>query len=227
MGPLTRIAALALVAFTVAGGASAQGDPSRGEVLFRPCAACHMIGDGAIHRIGPHLNALVGRGVGETEGYRFSAAFEAAAESGEAWTEQELDAFLEDPDGYLPGTSMVFRGIRAPEDRADLIAFLIQEGGMAETGEDTGPSAEVAAILEIDGDVAYGQFLSSECTACHIGAGGDGIPSIQGLTPAVFVMGLTAYRSGERQHQVMNTLAARLGDEEIAALAAFFLSENN
>jgi cytochrome c len=66
---------------------------------------------------------------------------------------------------------MVFRGIRAAEDRADLIAFMIQEGGAAETGEDTGPTPEVAAILEIEGDVAYGQFLSSECTACHIGEG--------------------------------------------------------
>jgi cytochrome c len=57
--------------------------------------------------------------------------------------------------------------------------------------------------------------------------GGNDIPSIRGLTPNVFIGGMAAYRSGEREHQVMNTLAARLGDEEIAALAAYFLSENN
>jgi cytochrome c len=186
-----------------------------------------MIGDGAIHRIGPHLNGVVGRGIGTVEGYDFSDIFEEAAAQGEEWTELALDGFIANPGGYLPGTSMVFRGIRDAGDRADLIAFLIQEGATAEAGEETGPSPEVAAILSIEGDTAYGQFLSSECTSCHIGEGGDGIPSIRGLTPTVFITGMTAYRSGERQHQVMNMLAGRLGDEEIAALAAYFLSQNN
>jgi cytochrome c len=220
-------AALGLALSGIAGAASAEGDPARGEVLYRPCAACHMIGDGAINRIGPHLNGVVGRGIGSVEGYDFSDIFLEAAAQGETWTEQALDGFIANPDGYLPGTSMVFRGIRAAEDRADLIAFMIQEGGAAETGEDTGPTPEVAAILEIEGDVAYGQFLSSECTACHIGEDGSDIPSIRGLTPNVFIGGMAAYRSGERDHQVMNMLAGRLGDEEIAALAAYFLSENN
>ena len=97
----------------------------------------------------------------------------------------------------------------------------------APAAAESGPSEEVAAILAIEGDLAYGRFLSSECTACHIGAGGDDIPSIRGLPPAAFVAGLADYRSGARQHQVMNTLSARLGDEEIAALAAYFLSESD
>jgi cytochrome c len=78
---------------------------------------------------------------------------------------------------------MVFRGIRAAQDRADLISFLIQEGGSADAGEETGPTPEVAAILAIEGDIAYGQYLSSECTSCHIGEGGEDIPSIRGLSP--------------------------------------------
>lgn len=220
-------AALVLAVSGLAGMAAAEGDPERGEVLYRPCAACHMIGEGAINRIGPHLNGVVGRGIGGVEGYDYSDIFLEAAAQGEQWTESALDGFIANPDGYLPGTTMVFRGIRAAEDREDLIAFMIAEGGAAEAGEDTGPTAEVAAILGIDGDVAYGRFLSSECTACHIGEGGDDIPSIRNLTPTVFIGGMAAYRSGEREHQVMNTLAGRLGDEEIAALAAYFLSENN
>lgn len=227
MGARATIAAAAMAVCGTTGGAEVEGDPERGAILYRPCAACHMIGDGAIHRIGPHLNGIVGRGIGAVEGYAFSDIFLEAAAGGEEWTERALDGFIANPDGYLPGTAMVFRGIRAAEDRADLIAFLIEEGASAEAGEDTGPSPEVAAILAIEGDVAYGQYLSSECTSCHIGEGGDDIPSIRGLTPTVFVAGLAAYRSGERQHQVMNTLAGRLGDEEIAALAAYFLSENN
>lgn len=224
MGTTLRIAAIAITACGVAGGASAAGDPERGEVLYRPCAACHMIGDGAINRVGPHLNGIVGRALGGAEGYRYSQALlDKSAEVG-TWSETALDTFLANPRSFLPGTSMVFRGMNAAQDRQDLIAYLVEEGGGAEAGEDTGPTPEVAAILAIPGDVPYGQYLSSECTACHIGAGGEDIPSVRGLPPEVFIAGLAAYRSGERQHQVMNTLAARLGDEEIAALAAYFAS---
>jgi cytochrome c2 len=67
-----------------------------------------MIGDGAINRIGPHLNGLVGRGIGAVEGYDFSDIFLEAAAQGEVWTETALDGFIANPDGYLPGTSMVF-----------------------------------------------------------------------------------------------------------------------
>lgn len=152
---------------------------------------------------------------------------EAGVEGGN-WSEETLNRFLEEPREYFPGTRMVFRGIRSADDRTDLIAYLRDEGGLAAqpaaTDDGTGPSPEIAAILEIDGDVAYGEYLSSECTACHRNQGGDDIPSIAGLAPSVFIMGLTAYRNGERQHQVMNMVTSRLGDEEIAALAAYFES---
>jgi cytochrome c2 len=146
-----------------------------------------MIGDGAIigsGRISTVWSAAVSA--------RSKATISRTSSSrrprrGDVWTEAALDGFIANPDGYLPGTSMVFRGIRAAEDRADLIAFIIQEGGSAEAGEDTGPTPEVAAILAIEGDVAYGQYLSSECTSCHIGEGGRDIPSIRGLTPNVFI----------------------------------------
>ena len=224
MGFGSRIATLGIAACSLAGGASAEGDPDRGEILYRPCAACHMIGEGAINRIGPHLNGIVGRALGGAEGYRYSPALlDKSAEVG-TWTEDALDTFLANPRGFMPGTSMVFRGMNAAQDREDLVAYLVEEGSSASPGEDTGPSPEVAAIMEIEGDAPYGQYLSSECTSCHIGEGGDDIPSIRGLPPEVFIAGLAAYRSGERQHQVMNTLSARLGDEEIAALAAFFAS---
>jgi cytochrome c2 len=96
--------------------------------------------------------------------------------NGEAWDEFALDGFLANPRAYFPGTSMAFRGIRSAEDRADLIAYLMQEGGSSEdpAEAETGPSEEVAAILEIEGDVAYGRFLSSECTAPHVVVVGGG-----------------------------------------------------
>lgn len=210
--------------------AVADGDPAAGETLFRPCMACHQIGEGAINRIGPHLNGLVGRPIGSVDGFRYSDTLSEAGSDGDLWTEAALSNFLEDPRGYMPGTSMVFRGIRDAEDRADLIAYLLRAGGPADTAASASavadPSPEVAAILEIEGDIGYGEFLSSECTACHRGSGGDEIPSIAGLAPSVFVASLVAYRTGEREHQVMNMVTARLGDEEIAALAAYFRDRN-
>lgn len=89
---------------------------------------------------------------------------------------------------------------------------------------DVAVDPEVAAILAIAGDVPYGEYLSSECTACHQPDGGSDIPSIRGLAPSVFIAGLVAYRNGTREHQVMNMVSRRLGDEEIAALAAYFAS---
>jgi cytochrome c len=196
-----------------------------GAALFRPCAACHMIGDGAVHRVGPHLNGLVGRPVGSAPGYAYSDVLREAGAEGDFWTQETLDRFLEAPRTYFPGTSMTYRGIRTPEDRTALISYLLSEGGAADGNIPPANviiAPEITAILEISGDVPYGAFLSSGCTACHRDSGGDGIPSIAGLAPSVFIAGLVAYRNGTRDHQVMNMMAQRLGDEEIAALAAYF-----
>ena len=205
--------------------AFSQGDPAQGEALFRPCAACHMIGDGAVSRVGPHLNALIGRPVGALPDYRYSPVLQDAGAEGALWDETALDRFLESPRDYFPGTRMAYRGMRDAQERLDLIAYMISEGGLADgevTASEGETDPEIAAILEITGDPAYGQYLSSECTACHRPSGGDDIPSIAGLAPSAFIHGIVAYRNGSREHGVMNTVAARLGDEEIAALAAYF-----
>jgi cytochrome c len=203
-----------------------QGDPARGEDLYRPCRACHMIGDGAVHRVGPQLNGLVGRAIGATPGYEFSDVLATAGAEGAVWDAATLDRFLAGPSEYFPGTRMVFRGIRSEDDRTDLIAYMLAEGGPAEEGgaapEEVALDPEVAAIVALAGDVPYGEFLSSECTACHLSVGGSDIPSIRGLAPSVFIAGMVAYRNGSREHQVMNMVSRRLGDEEIAALAAYF-----
>ncbi|GAA5066856.1 c-type cytochrome [Roseibacterium beibuensis] len=206
----------------------AEGDPERGRELYRPCAACHMIGDGAINRIGPHLDGIVGRPAAVAMGYRYSEALIDAASEGLVWTADALDDFLADPSDYVPGLRMIFRGIQDAQDRADLVAFLREEGGTPDpvyanaTAVLLAPSDEVLQILRMEGDAYYGEYLSNECTTCHRPQGGDDIPSIAGMAPVDFIEGLVAYRSGEREHQVMQTITGRLGDEEIAALAAYF-----
>ncbi|MBF9047005.1 cytochrome C [Rhodobacterales bacterium LSUCC0031] len=204
----------------------AEGDPAQGDVLYRPCRACHMIGDGAVHRVGPHLNGIVDRVIGAVPGYEFSDALAKAGAEGRVWDEAALDRFLADPRGYFPGTRMVFRGIRTEQDRLDLIAYMLAEGGRSDGAPmdtaDIAVDPEVATILAIAGDVPYGEYLSSECTACHRDSGGSDIPTIRGLAPSAFIAGMVDYRNGTREHQVMNTVARRLGDEELAALAAYF-----
>jgi cytochrome c len=76
--------------------------------------------------VGPHLNGVVGRAVGAVDGYGYSGNLVAVAET---WTPENLNAFLENPSNYAPGTAMNFRGIRDAQDRANLIAYLETYGG--------------------------------------------------------------------------------------------------
>ena len=79
------------------------------------------------------------------------------------------------------------------------------------------------ADSSIKGDVEYGEYLSSECVTCHQKSGDSGsIPSIAGLDPKNFVKILKLYKNKERSNKVMQTVAGRLTDEQIASLAIYF-----
>ena len=79
------------------------------------------------------------------------------------------------------------------------------------------------AILALVGDPEYGEYLSGECTTCHQADGADrGIPSITGWPRDDFVVAMHAYKTRARPHPVMQMMAGRLSNEEIAALAAYF-----
>ena len=79
------------------------------------------------------------------------------------------------------------------------------------------------ALLALEGDVEYGEYLSSECTGCHQASGAnDGIPSIVGWDEEAFRYSMLDYRTKLREHPVMNMIAGRLSDEEIAALSSYF-----
>lgn len=98
----------------------AVADPAKGERVFRKCSACHKLEDGA-NGTGPHLFGIVDRAVGSVEGFGYSGALVAVAES---WTVVELNEFLEKPKQYAPGTAMGFNGLPKAEDRANLIAYM-------------------------------------------------------------------------------------------------------
>ena len=95
-----------------------------GEKVFKKCAACHKVGDGAKHASGPLLNGVVGRAVGSAEGFKYSAAMTDAGAGGMVWDAATIDAYLTDPKGFIPKNKMSFAGLKKPEDRAAVIAYL-------------------------------------------------------------------------------------------------------
>lgn len=101
------------------------GDPVAGQKVFLQCMACHVIEQGQ-NRVGPSLYGVIGRKSGSVPNFRYS---DANKNSGITWTEQELFTYLENPQKTVPGTIMAFPGLKKPEDRANVIAYIKQKSG--------------------------------------------------------------------------------------------------
>lgn len=103
----------------------ASADPSAGESVFRRCQACHTTEEGGANKVGPNLWNTVGNSVAHHEDFSYSAALREFSQGGEVtWTYENLDAFLLNPKGLVPGTAMSFAGLRNVQDRANVIAYL-------------------------------------------------------------------------------------------------------
>ena len=101
------------------------GDPRRGEAVFVKCGACHTtVPD--IHADGPSLVGVFNNVPARSPGYRYSGAMQSYAREGAVWDAATLDRFIQRPTRIVKGTSMPFSGLRDPQDRRDLIAFLEQ-----------------------------------------------------------------------------------------------------
>ena len=204
-------------------------DVEAGKEIFGSCKSCHQVGKGAEHGIGPHLNGLFGRKAASYDDFRYSKSFQRAGAGGLEWHADTLDSFLENPRSMASGTRMSFRGLKSAEDRVNLIAYLrtfSDDPSNIPEADPTRPATDHdldPAILALQGDPEYGEYLSGECKTCHQAEGGDdGIPSIVFWPEEDFVIAMHAYKNKQRNHPVMQMVAGRLGDEEIAALAAYF-----
>lgn len=115
----------------------AAGDAAKGEQVFKKCMACHRVGDGARNMVGPVLNGVIGRQAGTSDGFSYSALNKAAGENGLTWTEEQIFAYLVDPNVFLRkyltdkgkadlakgSTKMTFK-LANETERQDVVAYL-------------------------------------------------------------------------------------------------------
>lgn len=228
-GLLRLSLSVAVVVVCTAAAADDFGDPIAGETVYRQCKSCHQVGEGAKHRIGPHLNGIFGRQAASHDAFRYSKALARAGAGGLEWHADTLDTFLENPQAMASGTRMSFRGLKDADARRNVIAYLRKFSDDPANIPEADPTATATdhdldpAILALEGDPEYGEYLSSECTTCHqAGGGDDGIPSIVLWPEDDFVIAMHAYKNKDRPNPVMQMMAGRLNAEEIAALAAYF-----
>ena len=117
------LSALAVIAWSAPGAHAIAQDAAAGKLSFNKCLACHSIGEGAKNKVGPELNGLDGRHSGTAEGYSYS---DANKNSGITWNESQFKEYIRDPKAKIPGTKMIFPGIKNEKEINDLWAFLAQ-----------------------------------------------------------------------------------------------------
>lgn len=133
------------------GGAAAEvpiasllgsADPAKGADVFKKCAACHTINQGGANGIGPNLYATLGEGIAQGKGgFAFSDALKSV---GGTWDFDKMNAWLTSPRKFANGTKMTFAGLSNPQDRANIIAYLNQQGSNLPLPAAPAPGAEPA-----------------------------------------------------------------------------------
>ena len=114
------VTAVLIAASSVAGTAQ---DAQKGKAVFNICLACHTIGPGAENKIGPELNGLDGRKAGTVPNFDYS---DANKTSGIVWNEETFEDYIKNPAAKVPGTKMIFPGIKNEQQEKDLWAYISQ-----------------------------------------------------------------------------------------------------
>ena len=120
-----RSALVAALGIVISTSAALAQDATEGEKAFRKCAPCHSIGPDAANKVGPELNGLNGRPAGTVTGFNYSDANKG---SGITWSEAAFKEYVKDPRAKVPGTKMVFAGIKSQAELDNLWAYVSQFG---------------------------------------------------------------------------------------------------
>jgi cytochrome c2 len=119
------LAAIAALTLSIGIAQAQEGDAAAGEAVFKKCAACHAVGEGAKNRVGPVLNGVFGRVAGTADGYKYSQAMIDAGAGGLTWDHDTLKQYLADPKSFVPGNKMTFAGVKNPAEEENLLAYLL------------------------------------------------------------------------------------------------------
>lgn len=111
------------IAASIAASSALAQDAAAGKTSFNKCMACHSIGEGAKNKVGPELNGLDGRKSGTVESYSYS---DTNKNSGITWNKETFLEYIKDPKAKIPGTKMVFAGIKKENEANDLWAYISQ-----------------------------------------------------------------------------------------------------
>ena len=121
----STLSALIIIASSTMATAALAQDAEAGKAVFNRCMACHSIGEGAKNKVGPELNGLDGRKAGTAPGYNYS---DANKNSGITWNEANFKEYIHDPKAKVPGTKMIFPGIKNENEANNLWAYVSSFG---------------------------------------------------------------------------------------------------
>ena len=114
---------VAAVSIAASVGPGLAQDVEKGGNVFKKCSPCHAIGPDATNKVGPELNGIDGRHSGQAPGFSYS---DANKNSGLVWSEDTFKEYIKDPRAKIPGTKMIFAGIKNEKESKDLWAYLKQ-----------------------------------------------------------------------------------------------------
>ena len=128
---MLRVLTIAAVLGALAGsGVASAGDAAKGEKVFQKCKACHTVDEGGKDRVGPNLWGVFETVLGTNRpDYKYSKGLKALGEEGKTWTDELMDTWITNPKQVVARSKMIFPGLKKPDDRADVIAYLRQFGG--------------------------------------------------------------------------------------------------
>ncbi|OJF94078.1 c-type cytochrome [Pararhizobium antarcticum] len=156
----------------------ASADATAGANVFKKCASCHSIEKGGPNKVGPGLWGIVDHAIAAHEGFSYSAGMKTFAEANKTWSYDHLSYFIEAPKKHVPGTAMGFAGVKKPDERANLIAYLREQ---SDTPSPL-PEAMAAAAPAAEGDAAT---PAAEGDAASPAVAGDAMtPAAEGEKPA-------------------------------------------